>query len=442
MSLKRKVLIVSYSLFLLIFFSGLWLKEVSRSNYYKQQLENEYSYALHELNAGLNNISIILEKSKYTSDTAKLSEMAAKLYSEAEIAKTALSRLPVDAHSSGTVGRFLSQVGNYSLSIARNAIRGSDVSDQQTENLELLSKTANTIAQTVGDTQLDYNNHKYWADELENRLKSEEIEGESLNSSLSALEEELTDFPTLIYDGPFSEHLLNREPIFLKDKEKVTQKKAEEKARSVVPQTGQFNYKHQNNGEVPIHLFENETVTVAISENGGYLIYLRAKRFVNQTQLSYSQALSKAKLFLNQLELGEMQATYYFTDNGVCIINFAAVQNGVLCYPDLIKVGVALDNGEIVFFESSGYIFNHTVREIPQTEYSREQALQKINPSLGATYKRMVVIPSEGGKEYFCYEFSCVTAEKKELLIYINTETLAEEQILILLKTDGGVLVK
>ena len=88
-----------------------------------------------------------------------------------------------------------------------------------------------------------------------------------------------------------------------------------------------------------------KAVSVAISENGGYLIYLRAKRFVNQTQLSYSQALSKAKLFLNQLELGEMQATYYFTDNGVCIINFAAVQNGVLCYPDLIKVGVALDNG-------------------------------------------------------------------------------------------------
>ena len=442
MKKKLRIILISYAIFGFIVILGFLTSEIFENKYYKQQLENEYSYAMHELNSGLNNISIILEKSRYTTDAAMLSEAAAKLYSEAEIAKLALARLPVDTTASGTVGRFLSQVGNFSLAIARNVIRGQEIDGEQSRNLALLSKTAETIAQTVGDTQLNYNNREYWAEEIEIKLNSEEIDGNSLSSSLNSLEENLTDFPTLIYDGPFSEHLLSREPLFLKGKEKIDKSQAEEKARSVVPQAGQFSYSQITESEIAVHRFENESVTVAVSVNGGYLIYLRANRTVSEPQLSYSQALSKAKLFLNQLELEKTKPSYYFTDNGICVINFAVVQEGVICYPDLIKVGVALDNGEIVFFESGGYIYNHTERSFVKTIRSEEEALAAVNPSLEAKSNGLSIIPNDGGKEILCYEFSCVTEENKELLIYVNAETLVEEKILILLKNEGGVLVK
>lgn len=442
MNKKTRIRVASYALFAVMILTGFWMREAAKVNYYEQQLENDYSYALYELNAGLNNISIILEKSRYLTDAAMLSETAAKLYSEAELSKTALSRLPIDTASSGTVGRFLSQVGNYSLSIARNAINGTSISNEQTENLALLSKTAATIAQTVGDTQLSFNNHEYWARELESKLNSEEIDGDSLASSLSSLEENLTDFPTLIYDGPFSEHLLKREPLLLKDEQAVTREQAEKLARSVVPQAGQFSYTEIPDSEIALHSFENDTATVSISMYGGYLVYLRANRFVSKEQLSYSQALSKAQLFLNQLELVPMKASYYFTDNGVCVINFTALNGNVICYPDLVKVGVALDNGEIVFYEGEGYIYNHTERKLSQPVYSEEEARATLNPELEPSSTALALIPTDGGSERLCYEFTCKTEENRELLIYINAETLAEERILILLKNDGGVLVK
>ena len=40
--------------------------------------------------------------------------------------------------------------------------------------------------------------------------------------------------------------------------------------------------------------------------------------------------------------------SYYSVADHICTVNFAAQQNGVTCYPDLIKVSVAMDNGSIV----------------------------------------------------------------------------------------------
>ena len=45
-------------------------------------------------------------------------------------------------------------------------------------------------------------------------------------------------------------------------------------------------------------------------------------------------------------------------------------------------------------------------------------------------------------EEIRCYEFHCQAPDSTEILVYINPSTLEEEDILILLKSDGGTLVK
>ena len=61
--------------------------------------------------------------------------------------------------------------------------------------------------------------------ELEEKLGSDE---NSLNlaESLQKLEEELTDFPTFIYDGPYSDHIFEKEPEMLKDAKTVSKNDA------------------------------------------------------------------------------------------------------------------------------------------------------------------------------------------------------------------------
>ena len=103
---------------------------------------------------------------------------------------------------------------------------------------------------------------------------------------------------------------------------------------------------------------------------------------------------------------------------------------------------MALDNGEIVFYEARGYIMNHSARTFNSPNYTREQAAEVLSPYLKIEGVRQALIPSGGLEELLCYEFACVGDKGEDVLVYVNTATLNEENILILLKTDGGTLTK
>ena len=145
---------------------------------------------------------------------------------------------------------------------------------------------------------------------------------------------------------------------------------------------------------------------------------------------------------MESLGLYSFTETYFSVNEGVCLINMAYVHKNTICYTDLIKVGVAMDNGEIMIFEASGYISNHKEREFETPLFSVREAEMKLNPSLTVTAKALALIPTNGRTEMRCYEFACKTEDGDEILVYLNTETLAEEDILILQKSDGGILVK
>ena len=55
---------------------------------------------------------------------------------------------------------------------------------------------------------------------------------------------------------------------------------------------------------------------------------------------------------------------------------------------------------------------------------------------------RMAVIPTTRDEEPLCYEFLCRGQNNEQVLVYINSETGMEEQILILIETDNGTLTQ
>jgi germination protein YpeB len=127
--------------------------------------------------------------------------------------------------------------------------------------------------------------------------------------------------------------------------------------------------------------------------------------------------------------------------DNVCLINYAYVQDGVVCYPDLVKVGVALDNGGIVRFQAAGYIMNHTQRSL-KARLTAQQAQKSVSPSLTVRQVRPALIPTPGKQEKLTYEFLCSGAQDDRVLVYINADTGYEEDILIIQQSDQGVLTK
>ena len=139
-----------------------------------------------------------------------------------------------------------------------------------------------------------------------------------------------------------------------------------------------------------------------------------------------------------------MKETYYLKQNGIVTINYAYEQKTlsgerIVMYPDLIKLKVALDTGEVLGIETQGYLNSHTERKIPENLISKEKAKEVLNKELQIESENLAIIPTEWKTEVLCWEFKG-KVEDNEFLVYINAETGKEEDILVIVNTPDGTL--
>ena len=435
------VRIISYMAAVTVVLCGALIQQKNKNDYYLNMIKNQYTSSFEQLDSSLNNISVALEKTVYATSAKKISSLSAQIFSEAELAKSALSSLPTGENSLSTVYRFLSQVGNYALAVSKNITSENAVTDSQREELHLLYDTAKTVSTAISDTGVEYNNPENWAQSVENKL-SGAISDDTLAGSLTQLEEDMSDYPTLIYDGPYSDHILNKEPLMTSSAREYSEADALKVAQNAVGDSFKIAFQDMQSGKIECYRFADNSVNITVSKMGGYVVYMRKNRAVGDSLLSYEQALSKAKKYLEQMKITNMLDTYFYTDNGICVINFAYLDGQTICYTDLIKVGVAMDTGEIMLLETSGYLTNHTNRAFAIPDHTSDEAATKISSDLEIEKSSITLIPTDSGGEVRCYEFLCHSEAEEEILVYINVQTLEEEQLYILLKTDGGTLVK
>ncbi len=142
-------------------------------------------------------------------------------------------------------------------------------------------------------------------------------------------------------------------------------------------------------------------------------------RTIKVESLSAEQANYIGKEFLNSRNIYNMKETYYLKEEGIVTINYAYEQEGVVIYPDLIKLKIALDNGEIMGIETEGYINNHTDRTIPNPKITLEKAKENLNKNFQITSEGLAIIPTEWKTEIFCYEFKGKVNDT-DFLVYVN----------------------
>ncbi len=440
MKKRTFIRVVSFLSAAILIAVGFYVKEMCKTRRYKQIIQNSYAGAFDELSTNLNELSTNLIKISYVTTPRQLATYASEIYSQAQLAKGALYKLPTGDNELSSVYKFLSQVGNYTLAVSKDVISGNKVTDKQREELHSLSNAAKTITDVIEETDLDYNNPKYWTKEIEGKIKNS-LNEKNLGSALGELESNLSDYPTLIYDGPYSDHILNKKPLMTTNAKEVSQSQALEVALNATGDK-KLSFQDMQSGKIDCYRFASDNVTVTVSKGGGYVVYLRKSRTVGDHNMTYDKMLSAARKYLADLGYENMIDTYYFTDSGICVINFAYLDGQTICYTDLIKVGVAVDNGEIMLLEAGGYLTNHTLRAFESIETSPEQAAEVISNLLTIEKTSIALIPTNGGGEVRCFEFACKNEDGGDILIYINAKNLDVEQIYILLKTDGGTLVK
>ena len=200
------------------------------------------------------------------------------------------------------------------------------------------------------------------------------------------------------------------------------------------------------NGNIPVYRFEiitnsDKTIGLSVSKKGGHVVFLNYNREVSEENIPEEEAVQKGKEYLANKGFGNMQETYYLKENGFITVNYAYNQNNVIVYPDLIKVKIALDDGEIIGLETTGYLNCHYERNIPTTKISIEDARTKLTNKAQITSEKLAIIPTEWKTEKFCYEFKG-KIDDMNFIAYINAETGEEEDILIVTNTENGTFTE
>ncbi|MCL2087698.1 MAG: germination protein YpeB [Oscillospiraceae bacterium] len=436
--------IIAFSTAAVIALSVLAYRSYREATVARRSLQHSYLRSVGDLSLNLDNIKNTLNKGLYSNNPDMMTELSAKLWSDANIAKISLSQLPIEELNLENTYKFLSQVGNYSRALSEKLARGEVITDEEKANLESLYDYARTISDSMWSVESQIHGGYLTFDKVQGTvLGANTVDNaespQHVVSGFADIESNFESFPMLIYDGPFSDHLMERNPRMLKGAQAIDEATALKRAVDI-SRIADLRLVGEERGHMPSYTFMDGDTTVSITKNGGYLSYMLTFREVGDAAVSVARAIDNAKKFLATLGITEITDTYYELQHGVCIINFAGTQGGVTLYTDLIKVGVAMDNGDVLSFDSRGYLTNHMKRVIPEAQLTREQAKELLSPYLTVKDSKLCVIPSDGLSEKFCYEFLCTAKDGQQILVYINTVTGREEQLLILQISDNGML--
>ncbi|MBR3960897.1 MAG: germination protein YpeB [Clostridia bacterium] len=442
MKKRTFVKIISFLLAILVVVSVLCIKYYKRSQSFKTEIRYTYSRSIEELNSSLNKISVALGKMPYVWNPAQLSQIATDIYTESKIAKQAFSQLPTGAASYENVNKFLSQVGNFTVYLAQKAIDGGVINDTEKSNIEKLTTMAEGLSAGFAEMQVQIDTSGYWSDAITNNIE-QTLGDDMFADKLNMLEDSIVDYPTLLYDGPYSDYVSAEYSYLIENSEAVDEQTAKAVAANAlgIP-IDEIMLDNYDSGKIPAFNLVYGEGAATVSINGGYLISFRKYNVGEQAKLSYNAAKKKAEEFIGKIFGESFLANYYFTDNGVCVVNFALVEGGVICYTDLVKVGVDMSSGDVVFFDARGYITNNKPREIEKPEFTQDEAKAVLKADLSIKSSALCLIPTEGGYEKLCYEFLCKTKENREILVYIGAQTLLQEDIFLVFQTNGGTLTK
>ena len=415
---------------------------------YRQASENSYNMAFYELVDYVQNVETYLAKSLISSTSEHGAETLTNLWREANLAQSYLARLPIESQELENTEKFLNQVSDYSYSLSRKNIYHEDLTQEELKNLKDLHSYSVELENTLNQLSDDLNTGRFSWGELTKKgtiAFAQQVDNIS-KESFSNLEENFHQYSGLIYDGAFSEHLTNYEKRGL-----IGEEIEEERAKQIAEEfIGKDNIKEiknlgfSENATIPVYDFsltdkEDQTIHISISKKGGHIVYMNANREVNAEMISQEEADQKGKEYLQAKGFTNMKETYYLKQEGIVTINYASNQNDVVIYPDLIKVKVALDNGEILGIETTGYLNNHRQRDLSNIKITKEEAKKSLNKELEIQSEGLAIIPTEWQSEILCYEFKG-KVEDREFLVYINAENGREEDILIITNTPNGTL--
>lgn len=410
---------------------------------YKNQLEYVYERSFYELVDNVNNIEINLSKLSASKSDMARKEIIAKIISQSNMAQNNLAVLPIDVNEIGNTVSFVNYVNGYLTSLNQKLGKGNTLNQDDLENIENLYDTSKKIKAEVNDYAVlmegDY--------KIIDNAQSSTYELSRFSQTFSTLKEPSVDYPQLIYDGPFSDSVVNKE-VKNKNLSEISRIEADKIVESFKKDLKfvDFEFNSEGKGNIPtlnynLNFKNNTHAYLQLTKNGGKVLsYSRdlEERSGKQEQDKY---ISNAIDFAQSMGYENMESVWIeHGKDGNIYINLVYKMDNIPVYPDMIKVKLTTATADIAGFEASSYFYNHMDRISKKPLLSIEKAQENLPSEVNVLEGRLVVIPGEYVGELYAYEFNCEKGDNT-FYIYIDADSGEQVNIMRVIQTDNGELL-
>ena len=402
------------------------------------QLNSLLTQSYYELVDHVDNLSNDLIKLMVSASPGANAQLLSRLSAQAQSAADNLAALP-GGHSAleGTMG-FLNQVGDMASALLRKTGGGLPLSSEDMRQLNSLNESCLKVMERL--SQVDpmalavSDDSDYYEGSAEGDVLSEALYGG----------ETAIEYPSLIYDGPFSDSLkgLSAKGLeTLTEVDETTALQAAARALWVEPDT--LTFAGVETGQIEAYLFEGQTeetsFTAAITRRGGKLLWVLADRPMGEAAVDITEAERLAISAAERWGFGRLRVSWSQRADGMATISLIPTWGEASVYPDMVKIKVALDTGEILSMDASAYWMNHVRRSFVPVTVTRMEAANLVSPQLTVDTLQLAVIPTEGGGEKLCWEVDARFADAR-FFIYLDGQTGQELKIFRVVQTEEGIM--
>lgn len=409
------------------------------------RLENNYQRAFHELVWHIQTVENELAKLSVAGTAEQEMEKLATVWRQLYAAQEKVGYLPLGLVPLESTEAYLASVGDQVFALVRRGTGLSSADRAQVDNMQQgAAKLASELA-ALQQTVLTRNLH--WT-EVESALSKaggqEQVRDNSVINGFNLVNKQVQEYPEVQFD----QRIGIVAPTPRLTGAKVTEQEAAAHALWFFAPGNESAYKivsaELTGGTIPTYSFvvtaqqdATKRINIAVTETLGRVLWMLDSRQPGDSSTLPAMALEEqAATFLRRRGFKNMRLVGHHEYQGAMLFAYVFEQDGVLIYPDLLRVRVARDDGSVIGFEGNGYTAWHKERQLPSPEISMQKALEALAKGLELIGPAQpAVIFNARAEETLVYEFP-VKRGSDTFLVYVDAQTGNELQIVRLESTE------
>jgi spore germination protein len=421
--------------------TGYWgYQEHQDKNSILIKAENSYQRAFHDLNNNMGNLEDELGKSIAMNSRKLIAPCMTNIWRLTYTAQSNVGQLPLTMMSFAKTEEFLADIADFTYDIGMRDLDKEPLTDKEWKRLKTLHGQAKEIQGELRKVQTKVlNQNLRWMD-VEMAVAAENTDmGQTITDGFEGLDEQVQGYIETeggATDNKFGAQFSDKKKEIEGDE--VTEEQVKKKVRKFLKLNGNTDMEiSENKGgreftsySVSIQPPDRENkISLDVSKKGGHVLWLLDSRDIEETKIGLNKAQNKALKFLKERGITSMESIESNQYDNVGVFDFVYQKDDVRIYTDLIRVKVALDNGDIIGYEAMDYVIAHDEqREIPEVKISLEEAKSKVNKNLEIHEDHLSMVEIEPGEIKLCYEL-LGTIGNETYRIFVNALTGDEEKI-------------